>query len=147
MDKVIPYFSFRGRANRQRYWLTVLATYALLLIVLLPSMIIPVVGWVIGGLALLAALWVAVATAIRRLHDRGKSAWWLIPMYVPLVLLSLLATAAQGGGEPEAGAGFSVLSMPFSLWILIELGFLRGSRGENKFGPDPLAPAPAEVFA
>jgi uncharacterized membrane protein YhaH (DUF805 family) len=26
------------------------------------------------------------------------------------------------------------------LWALIELGFLRGTRGPNRFGPDPLPP-------
>jgi len=27
------------------------------------------------------------------------------------------------------------------IWGLVEMGFLRGTQGTNRFGPDPLAPA------
>jgi uncharacterized membrane protein YhaH (DUF805 family) len=30
----------------------------------------------------------------------------------------------------------------FSIWPVIELGFLRGTVGQNRFGPDPLAGSP-----
>jgi uncharacterized membrane protein YhaH (DUF805 family) len=146
VDKVLRYFSFRGRANRQRYWLTALALYGLMVVALLLAFIVPVVGGVVGVTAVVAFLVAVLALAARRLHDRGKSAWWLLIMYVPLVVLSGLGQVASIS-SPEAGAGFALLSLPFSVWILVELGCLRGTVGPNRFGPDPLQPAPVEVFS
>ena len=59
------------------------------------------------------------AIAVKRLHDRNKSARWLILLFVPIV-----------------GA----------LWMLVELGFLRGTRGINKWGDDPTGKVIATVF-
>lgn len=57
-------------------------------------------------------LWVSIATDVRRFHDRDKSGWWVFIVFVPVV-----------------GA----------VWLLVECGFLEGTRGPNRFGPDPLA--------
>lgn len=146
MDKLLPYFSFQGRTNRQRYWLTTLAMYVAVLLALLPGLI-PVVGWVFSLVAVAAFIVASVALAVRRLHDRGKSGWWLVAMYVPLLLLSVLRAILEAS-NPDVGAGFSVLTLPFSLWIFVELGCLKGTTGPNRFGPDPLQPAElAEVFS
>lgn len=64
----------------------------------------------------LAVLIPSLAVAFRRLHDTGRSAWWLLIGLVPLVgaivLIVFLATP--------------------------------GDTGDNQYGPDPkLAPAPA----
>ena len=49
---------------------------------------------------------------------------------------------------PEiAGAGFNALTLPFSIWALVELGMLKGTSGPNRFGPDPLQPSQVEVFS
>lgn len=142
MDKLLPYFSFAGRANRQRYWLVVLATYALMLLVGLFAMVIPFVGPAIAGIVIIGGVWVSLAISSRRLHDRNKSAWWLVAMYLPIAILSALGALV---GD-EAGAAFDALSLPFSIWILVELGCLKGTEGPNRFGPDPLDPTPVEVF-
>jgi uncharacterized membrane protein YhaH (DUF805 family) len=57
---------------------------------------------------------------IKRFHDRDKSGWWLLISLVPLI---------------------------GPLWLLVELGFLQGSEGANRFGPDPLAALPNAVMA
>jgi len=59
----------------------------------------------------LAGLWIGLAIAAKRWHDRNKSAWWILIVFVPVV-----------GG----------------LWYLIECGFLKGTTGSNKYGADPL---------
>jgi uncharacterized membrane protein YhaH (DUF805 family) len=43
-------------------------------------------------------------------------------------------------GESLAAGGliFSLASLAVSLWALVELGFLRGTAGPNRYGPDPL---------
>lgn len=58
-----------------------------------------------------AFFWAMGALFGKRLHDRDKSMAWLLL----LLLLPLLGP----------------------LWIAIELGLLKGSRGTNRYGPDP----------
>ena len=109
-------------------------------------------GWAALGaivVLVLAYIWAKLAIFVKRLHDRNKSAWWLVPyVLVPL----LLSAFVMGSGQwPYFFAGFWVgpmgiaravaylVSSLISLWVLIELWFFRGTKGENRFGPDPLA--------
>jgi uncharacterized membrane protein YhaH (DUF805 family) len=64
------------------------------------------------GLLLLITLWPSLAVYTKRWHDRNKSGWWSLILFVPII-----------GG----------------IWMLIELGFLRGTEGANRYGPDPIA--------
>ncbi len=138
-------FSFRGRLNRKPYWLT-----TLVLILIMLVLIVLVVG--IGGadlltgdmsglgvafiillLAYIPLLWIGLAISAKRLHDRNKSAWWLVLFYlVPGIL--------QGVGDRIEGVGIvlTLAGLAISIWALIELGFLRGTVGPNQYGPDPL---------
>lgn len=61
---------------------------------------------------LLLLLWPSICLYAKRWHDRDKSGWWSLIVLIPII-----------GG----------------LWMLIELGFLRGTDGPNRFGPDPIA--------
>ena len=80
------------------------------------------VGWVLLGLW---ALWVLVtlipnlAVAIRRLHDTDKSGWMLLIGFIPLI-----------------GA-----------IVLLVFYFMEGTRGPNRFGPDPKGPPVNQTFA
>ena len=65
-------------------------------------------------------LWILVTLCVKRLHDRNKSAWWML-----LLLLPVLGP----------------------LWLGIELLFVKGTQGENHHGADPLAPADYLVVA
>jgi uncharacterized membrane protein YhaH (DUF805 family) len=146
LDRVLRYLSFRGRANRQRYWLTSLALTGLIVVGLVFVQMLGVIGAVLGGVAFLGYAIALLALAVRRLHDRNKSGWWLLPMYLPAFLLTVLGQIA-GVSSPEAQAGASLLSLPFSIWVFVELGCLRGTAGLNRFGPDPLTPELQEVFS
>lgn len=145
MDKLLKHLSFQGRANRQRYWLTSLALWGVI-VVSAVLLAIPVVGPVLSIGGFLLALVASVALAARRLHDRAKSAWWLLLMYLPIGVLSGLSGAIQGTDSSGATA-LSALSLPFSIWAFVELGCLKGTLGPNRFGPDPINPSPAEVFS
>jgi uncharacterized membrane protein YhaH (DUF805 family) len=70
---------------------------------------------------------------IKRLHDRDKSGWWLLVFYVLPGVLNTI------GESLAAGWIFSLASFAVSIWALVELGFLRGTAGPNRYGPDPLA--------
>lgn len=145
MSRILPYFSFQGRANRQPYWLTALSLVGGMLLASLLAYAVPLAGIVMAGLVYLACLVVGLSVAVRRLHDRGKTGWWLLPMYLPLILVSALGALVQASpGEPNVV--FSALTLPFSIWILVELGCLRGTVGPNRFGPDPIPPSMVEVF-
>ena len=119
-------FGFQGRANRAKFWLVALAIFVIEVIIFAvlggttamsdnPEQALANIGSV-AGIALmvfgLVALWISIAVAVKRYHDRNKSGWWVLIVLVPII-----------GG----------------LWYLIECGFLRGTPGSNNYGPDPLA--------
>ncbi|HEX4709381.1 DUF805 domain-containing protein [Phenylobacterium sp.] len=152
MGGVLKYLSFQGRANRKRFWLTGLSIVGLLFVTALFTGLLALVP----GLSLIIIpLWLAffvasIANAARRLHDRGKSAWWLLLFYLLPMVLSLPADLAKFGPADDfqlAASALAVLGLPFSLWGLVVMGFLKGTTGPNKYGDDPLAPPLQEVFA
>jgi uncharacterized membrane protein YhaH (DUF805 family) len=142
-------FTFRGRANRARYWAVVLVVIAINLIVAAIMYSIPDL---FGGalLALPIILWgvvavVGILTSIRRLHDRDKSGHWLWLFAFLPVVLNVIGNAAMIGDASLAPVGvvFGLIALGISIWAFIELGCLRGTQGPNRFGPDPLQHAAA----
>lgn len=154
MQRLLPYFSFKGRSNRQPFWVTAITIFVFYFIGALVFGVlsrIPILGILAGiiliGIVLAAAV-AALANSARRLHDRGKSAWWLLLFQgVPIILGFLGAAAVAGGGGEGAEGFFVLLSLPIAIWAFVELGCLKGTAGPNKYGADPLAPPLEEVFA
>ena len=91
------YAAFKGRATRSEYWYFMLFSIIIALILTaLDSMIInPLLGiqplvetartGILGMLFSLGTLIPSVALAIRRLHDIGKSGWWILLGVIPPV--------------------------------------------------------------
>jgi uncharacterized membrane protein YhaH (DUF805 family) len=80
-------------------------------------------------------VWIGLAISAKRLHDRDKSAWWLLVFYL---LPGILSTAGNEMGD----VGFillHIISFAISVWAFVELGCLRGTPGPNRYGPDPLS--------
>lgn len=108
--------SFDGRINRAKFWAGV---GVLLAAGILANIIDAILGTsvgeggfgIIGGLVSLISIYPALAIYAKRWHDRDKSGWWSLILLVPII-------------------GF--------IWFLVECGILEGTRGPNKFGPDPL---------
>jgi uncharacterized membrane protein YhaH (DUF805 family) len=101
-------FSTSGRLNRGGFWLRQCTSVPLGLWAVIaagqipgPPFDLPVV---VGFVALLVSLWG------RRLHDRGRSAWWLLVLGVPVL-----------GG----------------LWLLIECAVRGSAAGVVRFGAAP----------
>ena len=97
------YVDFQGRAGRSEYWWFFLFNVGITLIT----------GLISDGLNVLwslAMLLPSLAAAVRRLHDRDMSGWWVLLILVPLI-----------GG----------------LALLIILA-LKGTDGPNRFGADPI---------
>jgi uncharacterized membrane protein YhaH (DUF805 family) len=101
------YADFQGRARRSEYWLFVLLTLGFnvvsrgLLKLFEPFPIIEIVVALIAIVCALGLLTPALAVAFRRLHDTGRSAWWLLLWLVPIlgwiVLLVFLVTPGTPG--------------------------------------------------
>jgi uncharacterized membrane protein YhaH (DUF805 family) len=144
------FFSFRGRLNRAKYWLALLVYFVVLY---LGNFLEYDLGFqLINFLMFLMVMVSGVSVGIRRLHDRNKSAWWLLLLYLlPSALFVHAVMAAASSGEMTiatirqgviSGSGVALLlglsAVAIWLWALIELGGRRGTPGPNRFGPDPL---------
>jgi uncharacterized membrane protein YhaH (DUF805 family) len=153
-------FSFRGRVNRVRYWRFILLIMFLELIIAVivaaleqlrvstPDNPIVAATETIVLIALgcpffLTALVGNFAMTAKRLHDRNKSGWWQVVTYVAsvfLVTVTNLHDRQQIASQIFLlAAVVGLLGYLVSMWIFVEVAFVRGTRGDNRFGPDPLA--------
>lgn len=82
------YVDFNGRASRSEYW-----WFALFVLVV--SIVLAQVNYTLSTLFSLAVLLPSLAAAARRLHDTGRSGWWQLVAFVPvlgtIVLIVFLA--------------------------------------------------------
>ena len=119
MDLIIgcirpKYATFSGRARRKEFWLFYLAWLILAVIAFGIDMVIGsrVVEMGFVGIVNAALVCPYLAVSVRRLHDTNKKAWWLLMYLIPVI-------------------GW--------IWLTVLFCF-KGMEGENRFGPDPLAP-------
>ncbi len=81
-------------------------------------------------------LWIYLATAIKRLHDRDRSGWWMLPFFVVPGLFDQFSDLLP---KSNWVLPFTVAASILWLWGLVEMFCVPGSAGDNRFGPDPLA--------
>lgn len=129
------YADFQGRSRRKEYWM-----FTLLIALVMMALFVPIFALgmassgsgdgsafgVVGGLGMtviavfyLAILCPALAVQVRRFHDQDRSGWMILLGFIPYV-----------GGL-----------------ILLVFMCLEGTRGPNRFGPDPKGRAHEDVFA
>lgn len=130
-------FGFRGRIARMPYWIGTAMSMAVMVIALLFVITGAESVWALAVfvLLLLIAGFIGIALSLKRLHDRNKGAWWLVLYLAAPGIFDLAARASDADGLDLV---FFVASLVISIWALIDLGFLRGTRGQNRFGEDPL---------
>jgi uncharacterized membrane protein YhaH (DUF805 family) len=149
MDWTTLFFRFNGRINRAKFWLASLV-YTTIMIALVAAFIVSIgefdkdrigemVGTsllfiAIGGVVFLIMVWSSFATAIKRLHDRNKSGWWMLLFWVLPSIIGIAADSISGIGSFVLNA----VSIVLSIWGFVEVGCLRGTQGPNEYGPDPL---------
>jgi hypothetical protein len=83
-------------------------------------------------------LWIYFATAIKRLHDRDKSAWWAIPLVAIPAFYNHYTVWLPD--DCYFTLIISLVAFVFGIWGFVELYCLKGSRKTNRFGANPLAP-------
>jgi uncharacterized membrane protein YhaH (DUF805 family) len=94
------YAQFVGRAGRPEFWWFELSSF-IIITVLSALAYVSVAFSVLGGIYALAVLIPGIAVAVRRLHDTGRSGWWLLLMLVPLVGFIVLLVFFVSEGPPE----------------------------------------------
>jgi len=110
------YADFTGRARRTEFWMFYLFSFLVSLGLGIVEAIFGGPG-ILGGLYGLVVLLPSLAVSVRRLHDTGRSGWWLLIFLIPLIgVIVLLVFAVQ-----------------------------EGQRGDNAYGHDPKAVLPTQV--
>ncbi len=105
------YSQFDGRARRLEYWMFVLWHMLILLgLSLFATRWDGGIGAYLDVVYAVMVLIPGLAVTVRRLHDTGRSGWW--------ILLGLV---------------------PIASFILVVILCLRGQKGANVYGPDPLS--------
>ena len=103
-----------------------------------PSPAATVLIYVMGTPIFVLGAWFLAATTVKRLHDRDKSWWWIVPFLIAPGLLDRLWDWID---NPTAALVVSAIAFGLTVWCIVEMLFRRGTRGPNRFGPDLLAPA------
>lgn len=82
------YADFRGRATRKEYWFFVLFNTIFYLLINIPALLL-FDSSLPGGVYQLGVLIPSIAVGVRRMHDVGKSGWYLlIPIYSFILAVS-----------------------------------------------------------
>ncbi|WP_406609800.1 DUF805 domain-containing protein [Agarivorans sp. JK6] len=103
------YLVFNGRARRKEYWMFVLINSIIGVIL---SFIDQVTGTVnlesglgvLGSIYTLAVLLPSLAVAVRRLHDTGRSGWWLFLLFLPIIGVLVLLFFFLSDSDSKANA-------------------------------------------
>lgn len=80
------YLDFEGRTTRKQFWMFVLINFIIVFLIgFVGQLLLDANGSWLSNLYSLAVLLPSIAIAIRRLHDIGKSGWWLLIGLIPVV--------------------------------------------------------------
>lgn len=155
MDKIIALLTTsEGRIGRQQWWIGVVA---MIVVGIIASIIIGIIsfgnatifGWLVVLLNL-ALLWPSYNIGIKRRHDRDNDGMDLKIMLGVSVLLNILTATGIGSSVVDIGGGvmmpqpalwltiINLLFAVFAIYMLVQLGFLKGTTGANTYGSDPL---------
>ena len=118
------YADFQGRSRRKEYWMFLLGVFIAAIILGIIEGVLGLsgmVGGVYGPLTTLLLLGIivpSIAVQVRRFHDQDKSGWFVLLGFIPFV-----------GGI-----------------IVLVFMCLEGTRGPNRFGPDPKGAGDTATF-
>ncbi|WP_432085863.1 DUF805 domain-containing protein [Streptomyces sp. bgisy095] len=112
LDVLKKYAVFSGRARRKEFWMFTLFNFIAAVILAILDNVLGI--QILSIIYTLAVFLPALGVSVRRLHDTGRSGWWILIALVPLV-----------GGI-----------------VLLVFNCLEGEQQQNAYGPNPkLAPA------
>ena len=111
------YAQFSGRARRREYWMFYLVNVLIVFCLVFLERLLGILQ--ANGLGLLTGLYIlllilpTLAVGVRRLHDTGRSGWWMLLALVPIIGPIVLFVFSVLDSEP----------------------------GDNRYGPNPKAVA------
>src|ERR1700674_2033185 len=84
------YADFSGRARRREYWVFVLFNIIISIVLTVCDAVLGTYSaaasiGILSGIYTLAVLIPGIAVTVRRLHDTGRSSWWILIVLVPIV--------------------------------------------------------------
>jgi uncharacterized membrane protein YhaH (DUF805 family) len=138
------WFSFNGRISRKTWWCYYF---------LLPNGFIIAAGLFdahfqerdqisVVSIVALSTYILGFSGQVKRWHDLDKTGWWaclaMIPPFIGFWYFFFLVVREKG--SPLGWVLVYFIPILGSLWSFFIAGFLRGTPGPNRFGPDPLAP-------
>ena len=128
-------FSIKGRIGRRDFW----AWIGIWLLAMALLFVAAGRAWLelkTAAFALVCLLWPTATVTIKRLHDRGRSGLWALLLILAWMLLAgnwvMLSEVWQWAVGRFAPAVILVM-------LLIDLGALAGTQGENKYGKETQA--------
>ena len=137
--------SLEGRINRLRY-LTISILYLIVaLIYILPVGLVIGIVWAITGLpefvfdffvglAMIPVWYCGYAITVKRLQDMNWGDGWITYLQIYMVLCIIWGLVPVGSGVENAlDLITGIMSIPLIVCI-----FIKGEKGPNQFGPDPL---------
>jgi uncharacterized membrane protein YhaH (DUF805 family) len=124
---ILNLFGFNGRIGRGMWWLAqvigipiiylVGASLLVGLVAASPAETAQDLNIVLGvsmililAAAFITGVWINFSSTIQRYHDRGKSGFWSLILFIPII---------------------------GPIWVIIECGFCSGEYGSNQWGPPP----------
>lgn len=145
MDFSHLYLSTEGRIGRQLWWIghIILAVIGLVVTLIFASLFgqMSFATRLLNFIYVLIVAYPAYAVSAKRFQDRNKSGA-LGAILIGIAILSTLFQLFGIGTDPmHPGAISMTLSLAVlivAIWYLIELGILRGTVGDNQYGPDPV---------
>ncbi|MDH6112409.1 uncharacterized membrane protein YhaH (DUF805 family) [Kitasatospora sp. MAP12-15] len=94
------YAGFSGRARRKEYWMFTLFNTIAMVVAEIIDAVLGTTG-IITGIYVLAVLLPMLAVAVRRLHDTGRSGWWLLIGAIPFIGGIILLVFTVSDGQPS----------------------------------------------
>jgi uncharacterized membrane protein YhaH (DUF805 family) len=104
------------------------ASYRSLSWAYVPTLLIKIIGTSLFA-------WVHFATSIKRLHDRDKSGFWMLPFFVYPGLYNQFAERLPDSWLDQV---LPLIAFVLCIWGFVEMYCLKGSPKTNRFGPNPL---------
>ena len=125
-------FSINGRLNRLKHFIYRLKVLGVIILGMIPLAVMTKtsldgLGFLIFGIATIAAIISSITIMIRRLHDLNFSGWLIIPYFIVLTIC-----------RESQSEGVLLIALPASVIFELFLFFAKGTTGVNKYGEDPL---------
>jgi len=131
------YVQYQGRARRREYWMFCLFYTVLeLIFVALFAMGLDTLGNYLSNIFSAATLLPSVCLGIRRLHDIGKSGWWILVFY-GIIIVAAFILGFSVAAESLVGLVVCAVALIANIVVFLVFLCLDSQPGENQYGPNP----------